>query len=248
MNVIYILWLRQLKGYIRTKSRIIGSLGQPILFLVALGFGFGPVYAKAGGGDYMQFLAPGVIAMTIMFTAVFTGMEIIWDKQFGFLKETLVAPVPRVLIMLGRTFGGATVSMIQGIIVFLVTLAIGFRPESWTLILPAFLAMFLIAMLFSAFGTAIASMLDDMQSFPLIMNFIIMPLFFLSGALFPPVGIPKALEIIIKINPLSYGVDALRGSLSGVAQFGFTLDFTVLVVLTGVITVIGAWLFTKIEA
>src|SRR5579864_5988960 len=99
---IYTLWLRQLKRYFRSKSRIIGSMGQPILFLVALGFGFGPIFQKAGGGDYIEFLAPGVIAMGILFTAVFMGIEIIWDKQFGFLKETLVAPVSRMAIMLGR--------------------------------------------------------------------------------------------------------------------------------------------------
>src|SRR5258706_15795218 len=117
MNTIYILWLRQLKRYIRSKSRIVGSRGQPILFLVALGFGLGPVFQKAGQGNYLQFLAPGVIAMGVLFTAIFSGIEIIWDRQFGFLKETLVAPVPRVEIMIGRTLGGATVAMIQGCIV-----------------------------------------------------------------------------------------------------------------------------------
>ena len=106
MRTIYILWLRQLKRYFRSKARIVGSLGQPLLFLIALGFGFGPIYAKAGGGNYLQFLAPGIIAMSILFTSIFSGIEIIWDKQFGFLKETLVAPVSRMKIMFGRTLGG----------------------------------------------------------------------------------------------------------------------------------------------
>src|SRR5512138_741882 len=110
VKAIYILWLRQLKRYSRSKARIIGSLGQPLLFLVALGFGFGPIYTRAGGGNYIQFLAPGIIAMSILFTAIFSGIEIIWDRQFGFLKETLVAPVSRFSIMLGRTMGGATVA------------------------------------------------------------------------------------------------------------------------------------------
>ena len=114
LNTIYILWLRQIKRYARSKARILGSLGQPILFLIALGFGFGPMYQASGQGDFIQFLVPGIIAMSIIFTAMYTGMEVIWDKQFGFLKETLVAPVSRFNIMLGRTFGGATVAFLQG--------------------------------------------------------------------------------------------------------------------------------------
>ena len=130
MNAIYILWLRQLKRQIRSKSRVIGSIGQPILFLLALGFGFGPIFAKAGGGSYIDFIAPGIIAMGILFNAIFSGMEIIWDKQFGFLKETLVAPVSRMKIMIGRTLGGATVAVAQGIIVFVITLFVGFNRQA----------------------------------------------------------------------------------------------------------------------
>src|SRR6266567_8242919 len=117
MTTIYILWLRQLKRYVRSKPRILASLGQPLLFLLGLGFGFGPIFQKAGQGNYIQFLAPGVICMTILFTAIFSGIELIWDRQFGFLKETLVAPVSRLTIMLGRTLGGATVACFQGLIV-----------------------------------------------------------------------------------------------------------------------------------
>src|SRR5215813_6423786 len=119
MSAIYILWLRQFKRYVRSKPRIVASLGQPLLFLLALGFGFGPIFQRAGQGSYIQFLAPGVIGMSILFTAIFSGIELIWDRQFGFLKETLVAPVPRILIMAGRTLGGATVAMIQGLLVFI---------------------------------------------------------------------------------------------------------------------------------
>ena len=114
MNTIYILWLRQLKRYFRSRSRIIGSLAQPVLFLLAFGFGFGSIYQRAGEGNYLEFLAPGIILMSVLFTAVFNGIEVIWDKQFGFLKETLVAPVSRVNIMLGRTLGGATVATLRG--------------------------------------------------------------------------------------------------------------------------------------
>src|SRR6266852_6101739 len=125
MSAIYILWLRQLKRYVRSRPRILASLGQPLLFLLALGFGFGPIFQSAGQGNYIQFLAPGVIAMTVLFSAIFSGIELIWDRQFGFLKETLVAPVPRILIMIGRTLGGATVAMLQGTVVFLICLVVG---------------------------------------------------------------------------------------------------------------------------
>lgn len=247
MQTIYILWLRQLKRYFRSKARIAGSLGQPLLLLVALGFGFGPIYQKAGGGNYIQFLAPGIISMGILFTAVFSGIEIIWDKQFGFLKETLVAPVSRLKIMIGRTLGGATVAIIQGFIIFLISLIVGFRPMYFYFLLLSFVFMALIAIFFTALGTAIASILEDMQGFQLIMNFLLMPLFFLSGALFPLEGLPEAISIIASIDPLSYGVDGLRGTLVNGSHFGLFTDFFVLSILTIIILAIGSYLFSKIE-
>ncbi len=247
MNAIYILWLRQLKRYFRSRSRIVGSLGQPILFLVALGFGLGPTFAKAGQGSYLQFLAPGVIAMSVLFTSIFSGIEIIWDKQFGFLKETLVAPIPRWQIMFGRTLGGATVATFQGGIVFIISMIAGFHPQSFAMILPALVVTLLTALLFTALGTAIASILDDMQGFQLIMNFLIMPLFFLSGALFPLKGLPTALKIITTANPLSYGVDGLRAALSGTSTFGLSLDLLVLSIVTIIIISVGSYLFSKIQ-
>jgi ABC-2 type transport system permease protein len=246
MNAVYILWLRALKRYFRNRSRIIGSLGQPVLFLVALGFGFGPIYAKANGGNYIDFLAPGVIAMSILFTGIFSGIEIIWDRQFGFLKETLVAPVPRFNIMLGRTLGGATVAMLQGIFVLILSVIIGFRPEITSIPL-ALLFMFLISVLFTSLGTAIGSALSDMQGFQLIMNFLVQPIFFLSGALFPLTGLPGAISIITRIDPLTYGVDGLRGALGAGAHFGVSLDLLILTVLSGIILAIGSYLFSKVQ-
>ncbi len=147
MSTIYILWLRQLKRYLRSKPRIFGSLAQPVLYLVALGFGFGPIYQKAGQGSYIQFLAPGIIAMSVLFTSIFSGIEVIWDRQFGFLKETLVAPVSRFQIMLGRTLGGATVAILQGSIVLLISLVVGFRPVSLAGVIFGLLIMALMAIL-----------------------------------------------------------------------------------------------------
>ncbi|MBN1544904.1 ABC transporter permease [Candidatus Woesearchaeota archaeon] len=247
MKVIYILWLRQLKRYIRSKARIIGSLGQPLLFLVALGFGFGPIFQKAGQGNYIQFLAPGIIAMSIIFTAMFSGIEIIWDRQFGFLKETLVAPVSRLKIMVGRTLGGATVAVLQGIVVLLISLIAGFRPTNIPMIPLALVFMILVAILFTAIGTAIASLLDDMQGFHLIMTFVVMPVFFLSGALFPLDGLPRGVSIVASMNPLSYGVDGLRGTLIGVAHFGLATDLAVLIAVTAAFVAIGSYLFSKIQ-
>ncbi len=249
MQAIYIIWLRQLKRYLRSKPRIIGSLGQPLLFLVALGFGLGPVFEKAGNGNYLEFLAPGVISMGILFTAIFSGIEIIWDRQFGFLKEMMVAPVSRLKIMIGRTLGGATVAIIQGIVVFLLAFLVGFRPEHLNVLsfLLALVFMFLIAVLFTALGTAIASPLDDMQGFQLIMNFVVMPLFFLSGALFPVNDLPSGIALVVKIDPLSYGVDGLRHAFTGISQFGWGLDFTVLAVVTALLVALGSYLFSKIQ-
>jgi len=218
MSAIYIVWLRQMKRYMRSRSRIVGSLGQPVLFLVALGFGLGPIFQKAGGGSYIDFLVPGIIAMSILFTAMFNGIELIWDRQFGFLKETLVAPVSRISIMVGRTLGGATIATLQGIIVLLLSLLFGFFPYS-LLALPATVAiMFLIAFFFTTLGTAIASALEDFQGFQLIMSFLVMPLFFLSGALFPLKGAPDFLVAISTFNPLTYGVDGLRETLTNAAN------------------------------
>ncbi len=247
MNAIYILWLRQLKRYFRSKSRMVGSLGQPILFLVALGFGFGPIFEKAGAGNYLQFITPGIIAMGILFTAVFTGIEIIWDRQFGFLKETMVAPVSRLQIMIGRTLGGATVATIQGVIVFCLTLFVGFRPVSIAMIPVAIFFMFLIALAFTALGTAIASVLDDMQGFQLIMNFVVMPTFFLSGALFPLQGLPGPIELIANLDPLTYGIDGLRGALSNASHLGLHTDLLVLLSMVTALVIAGSYLFSKME-
>ena len=247
LKVIYVLWLRQLKRYYRSRARMLGSLAQPILFLMALGFGLGPIYQKAGAGNYIQFIAPGIIAMSIIFTAMFAGLEVIYDRQFGFLKETLVAPVPRWTIMLGRTLGGATVATAQGIVVFLISLLVGFRPDNFFLAPLALIFMALIAILFTAFGTAIASKMEDMQAFPIVINFLIMPLFFLSGAIFPLNNLPRAIEIITVLDPLSYGVDGIRGILTSQIHFTLHKDLLVLFVIAGIILTIGSYMFSKVE-
>jgi ABC-2 type transport system permease protein len=247
MNAIYILWLRALKRYSRSRARVIGSLGQPLLFLLALGFGFGPIFQRAGQGNYIQFLAPGVIGMTVLFTSIFSGIELIWDRQFGFLKETLVAPVPRLLIMAGRTLGGATVAVIQGTIVIVICLIAGFHPRSFAALPLAFVFMILIALMFTALGTAIASVLSDFQGFQFVMNFLVMPVFFLSGALFPLTNVPRLLGLIAAIDPLSYGVDGLRSALTGAVHFGVATDVAVLMTVTAALLALGGYMFSRIQ-
>lgn len=247
MKAVYIMWLREMKKYFRNRSRIIGALGQPLLFLLALGYGLGSVFKAAGQGNYIEFLAPGVIGMSIIFGSIFNGISVIWDRQFGFLKETLVAPVPRFAIMLGRTLGGATTATLQGLIVLTLTLFFGFHLYSWWLVFPAVLVMLLIATLFSALGITVASLLTDMQGFQLIMNFLVMPLFFLSGALFPLENAPTALQWIARFDPLSYGVDAMRALLINVVHYGVWIDISVLAVIALAFLGTGSYFFSKIE-
>jgi ABC-2 type transport system permease protein len=247
MRAVWILWLRQIKRYSRSRSRIIGSLGQPVLFLFALGFGFGPIFARAGNGNYLEFVVPGIIAMGIIVNAVFGGIEIIWDRQFGFLKETLVAPVPRLAIVLGRTLGGATTALLQGVIVLVICLLSGFRIHHLLLVPLALVFMFLIALVFSAIGTAIGSVLKDMQGFQLIMNFLVMPLYFFSNALFPVTGLPAPLRIAVRLNPLSYGVAGMRDALVGAGSFDMATDLAVLGALAVVLLGVSSFLFSRIE-
>jgi ABC-2 type transport system permease protein len=248
MTTIYVLWLRQVKRYVRSRPRIIASLGQPLLYLLSFGFGFGAIFAKAGQGNYMQFLAPGMIGMTILFTSIFSGIELMFDRQFGFLKEMLVAPQPRLLLMIGRTLGGATTAIFQGIIVVVICMLCGFRPTSLLGIPVALGYMVLISVMFTALGTAIACSLNDMQGFQMVMNFLVMPIYFLSGALFPLTDIPAVMKFFAAIDPLTYGVDGMRSALIHQGVYGELLDVAVLGGLTLTFLAIGARQFSKIEA
>ena len=217
------------------------------MYLGVLGFGLGPIFRKAGEGSYLQFMAPGVIGMTILFTSMFSGIALLWDRQFGFLKETLVAPVPRLWIMIGRTLGGATVAILQGTLIFVACFIAGFRPVSLAVIPLAFLFMALIAVVFAAFGTVIGSSLKDMQGFQLVMNFLVMPIFFLSGALYPLTNLPRVLAFLTRLDPLTYGVDGVRTVLTSRTQFGVGLDAVVLIGVAIALLSAGAWRFSKIE-
>jgi ABC-2 type transport system permease protein len=185
--------------------------------------------------------------MSVLFSSIFSGIGLLWDRQFGFLKETLVAPVPRVYIMAGRTLGGATLALIQGTMVLIVCLIAGFRPASMAMLPVALLFMALICLVFAALGTVIGSALQSMQAFPLIMNFLVMPLFFLSGALFPLSGLPAGLAAVTRLDPLTYGIDGLRGAFIGIWHLGFGLDVAVLAVVAVAFIGLGAYTFSKIR-
>jgi ABC-2 type transport system permease protein len=246
VDIIHTIWLRSIKRYLRSKSRIVGSLAMPMFFLLFLGFGLDSVVRIPGMGQgYIEFLMPGMVSMSVLFTSVFAGIQIIWDKQFGFLKETLVAPVSRMEIMLGQTLGGATTALIQGVIIMVVSLFIGLNISGVTGFLIAFAFMLLIGIAFTAMGIAFASKMDDMHGFQLIMNFVIFPIFGLSGALFPISSLPSWLKPLTLLDPLTYGVEGIRYGLTGTSQID---PFQSLMVLSGfaaLMVVTGSYLFRK---
>jgi ABC-2 type transport system permease protein len=247
MSAIYILWLRDMKKYLRGRTWILASLGQPLLYLLGFGFGFGPTFQKSGQGNYIQYLAPGVIGMTILFMSIFSGIGLMWDRRLGLLKETLVAPVHRLQIMIGKTLGGATVAVLQGLIVLVLAICAGFRPVSVVALPVALVFMLLIAMVFTALGVGIGSVLENMQSFQLVMNYLVLPTFFLSGALFPFRDLPTLLAILTALDPLSYGVDGLHYALGGSCHFGPWVDVAVLGLVAVAFLTFGACLFSRIQ-
>lgn len=249
MDIVYAIWLRNVKRYLRSKSRIIGSLGMPLFFMLVLGFGLDSIVRIPGmEKGYMDFIIPGIVAMSVLFTSVFSGIQIIWDKQFGFLKATLVAPVSRLEIMIGQTLGGATTAVVQGLIIMIFALFIGLKPVGIAGFLVAIGFMALIGVTFTAFGIAIASRMEDMHGFQLIMNFVIFPIFGLSGALFPIDGLPDQIRPLTLIDPLTYGVEGIRYGLSGTAQIHPLASLIVMAACAALMTVVGAYLFRKIQS
>jgi ABC-2 type transport system permease protein len=248
MDIVYTIWLRSMKRYVRSKSRIVGSIAMPLFLLVFLGFGLNSVVSTTSlGQQYVMFLVPGMVAMSVLFTSVFSGIQIIWDKQFGFLKETLIAPVSRLEIMFGQTVGGATTAMIQGIILMVLAVLLGLRINNLSGFFIALGFMILVGISFTAFGIAIASRMEDMTGFQLIMNFVVFPLFGLSGALFPISSLPGWLEPVTLLDPLTYGVEGIRYGLTGVSQINPVISAAVIAGFAVAMTVLGAYLFRKVS-
>ncbi|MHB8507175.1 MAG: ABC transporter permease [Candidatus Dormibacteria bacterium] len=212
LRAIYIIWYRDMVRYLRDRFRLVASLSQPLLYLVIFGTGLSSSLGGRGVGlgfDYKQFLYAGVIGMSILFIAIFSGMSIVWDREFGFLKEVLVAPINRSAVAIGKTLGGATQSFAQGIILLLLSPLAGVKL---TLIgvLELLPLMFLLGFSLSAMGVALATRMKSMQGFQGVMNFLMMPLFFLSGALFPLAGLPSWMTVLTRVDPVAYGIDPIR--------------------------------------
>lgn len=231
---IYTIWLRDVRRFLRDRPRMLGSLAQPTLFLLVLGTGLGHGLARgaigAGGGEgYMAFIFPGIVAMTILFTSAFSAISVIWDREVGFLKEVLVAPVSRWAVTLGKVLGGATVAVAQGCIMLLLSPLAGVKLSVAT-VLTLLPLMFLVAFAMTAMGLAAAARMRSMQGFTVIMNFVVLPIFFLSGAMFPLAGLPAWMDVLVHFDPLTYGVDALRGVTIGLFDRPPAADVGVLAV------------------
>ncbi|MDL2170410.1 MULTISPECIES: ABC transporter permease [Asaia] len=247
IDVIYNLWLRQIRSFLRARGRLISALAQPFLFLVALGLGFAPVFRKAGEGDYFTFLAPGVVGAGILFNTVYSGADLLWDRQFGFIKETLVSPVSRHWILLGRALGVASVALIQAIIVSVICLILAGALPSPAHLALAFAFALLLALLFAFFGSVLGSVMSDAQSFSQIVNFILTPLFYLSGAVFPLEGQSRLIRALAFSNPLTYGIDGMRGALTGHALLNPLLSLSVLGVTTLLLALAAQIAFSRIR-
>ncbi len=245
LNAVYVMWLREMKRFSRSKSRMVSMLIMPLLFLGGLGFGFSKMTIPGIEGiAYLQFLVPGIVGMGMLFSSTGSGVSVLWDKEFGFLKEIMVAPVSRTSIVLGRIAGGATISLTQGILLILISTLLGFRTTI-TGFLTGLIFMALITTTFIGLGLILASRMKDMQGFQLIINFVVMPLFFLSGALYPIENLPAPIRILSYANPLTYGLDGLRGALIGVSQFHPLINLTIMITLSVAMVSLGAYLFEK---
>lgn len=249
-TAIYVLWMREMKRWWRAKSRIVGSLAMPLFFLAFLGLGFRRMTIPGLSGDvgYIRFLVPGIIGMNILFSSTFGGLSVLWDREFGFLKEIMVAPVSRVSIVLGRIAGGATTALIQAVLILAISYIMGFKIINISSIFLAIVFMILIAVTFLGLGLIFASKMRDIQGFSIVMNFVIFPLFFLSGALYPLENFPVWLRYISKLDPLTYGVDGLRGALIGVSSFPIFYNFIFMVIFSSVMILLGAYFFEKSES
>lgn len=245
-KAVYVICLRDIRRFFREKSQVIGSVARPALWLVIMGTGFNTIFrAQAGTADtYSQFLFPGIIGMTVLFTSVFSAVSVIWDRQFGFLREILVAPVSRTSIAVGKTLSGCLQSMIQGGII----LGLSFLVDvhlTVVMIIQVLALVFLASFALSSLGLLIASRMESFEGFNLIMNFLVMPMFLLSGAFFPTQGLPVWIRSIVSVNPLSYAVDALRGVILGVYEHTLTTDILFMAGFAVIMTAAAVTAFNK---
>lgn len=250
LSAIYVLWTREMIKYFRAKSRVVGAIAMPAFMLIFLGLGFRRVEVPGlpGSIGYFQYLVPGIIGMTLLFTSSYSGMSVIMDRQFGFLKEVMVTPASRESIVLGMIVGGATTSIIQSLLMMILSVFIGFEIPALHLVGASVVIMFLITVIFISVGLILSSIMKDFHGFNTIINFIVFPLFLLSGALFPVANLPSVIRVFSYIDPLTYGVDALRGILIGYSEFSVIFDLMILIPVSIAMIVISSYSFRRSEA
>ncbi|MDA8172260.1 MAG: ABC transporter permease [Nitrospiraceae bacterium] len=252
VNAIYVIVMRELKKFLRERSRLVSSIARPLIWLFLVGAGMSRLVSPRAGMPYTQFIFPGILGMTILFSSIFSSISIIWDKEFGFLKEILVAPVRRSSIVIGKALSGTVVSTIQAAIVLMVFPVIGVKLSVLQVLLTIIISL-LVAFCISCFGIVIATFYESYESFSVIMNFIIMPMFFLSGAMYPVKLLPAALRVASKLNPLTYGVDALKNTVftsplkSGPMgpDFSFGADLAVIILSSALFVVLASGFFER---
>ena len=254
-QAIYVVLLRELKRYWRAKARVISSVAQSIFFLAIFGLGLGDFIGGFSGVNYLSYMAPGVIGMGLLFGSVFSGVSVIFDRQFGFMKEMLVAPVSRTSIIVGKILGGATTATIQGIILMVVAGIMGAFTLSFSFIVGAFTAigvMLLITSGFVGLGVAIGSTLNDFHAFQLLSTFVMWPMFMLSGVFFPIDVAPAVLQVAMLCDPMFYGVELLRWTLLGAGSpilgpFGWLISLVVVIIFNALMVGLGTYLFSRAQ-
>ncbi len=253
LEAIYTIWLREMKRFLKSKSRMVGSGGQPLIWLAIVGVGLGSAFAlTAGNGTpYLTFMSVGVISMTLIFSSIFAGISVIWEKQFGFLKEILVAPISRLSIVLGKIAGSATISVLTALLVLVVVVAVGILPMAHLTVvgvLEAIGFMILASSTFVAMGLIIAALINNIESFQVLINFLVLPLFFLSGALFPiSSSLPSWLDALSHIDPLFYATDGMRGALIHFSTYPVWIDATATAVFAAIFIGAAFVLFKRIQ-
>jgi len=242
---IYAVWLREAKIYIREKERLVSAVISPLLWIFGFGAGVGTTVESVSGYPYQMFIYPGIMVMTVLFTSLFYGIYIIWDRKLDFLKEVLVAPVSRASVFAGKMLGGATDAMVQ--VIYLIIIGLFFLKVPFTplIIIEAFLMLLLISIAMVSIGLVIGANLTSPEGFSLVINFVMWPMFFFSGALFPVSNLSPWLAAVTKINPMTYGVDAMRGIILGINHYPLLLDTAVLMVFTAMMIGIGILSFRR---
>ncbi len=243
---IYTLWRRETKRFTRERTRFVSSFVQPLLWLVIFGAGLGSALRSSMGLNYQEFIFPGIIGQTLLFTSMFMGVSVIWDRQFGFLKEIMVAPISRVSIFTGKMLGVSTDSMIQGMIVLMLGFVIGVHITI-SIVIAVLPLMLLITLGVVCIGLTLASFMTSLESYGTIMTFVNLPMFLLSGALFPVNNLPSWLKAVVYINPLTYGVDAMRAVILGnayVSPFTIQVDVLFLLIFDAVMILVGTYAFS----